>query len=274
MTTLPDLEPDQLGYIAFWNIIEQGGMPKSELDWSDVLSNGNVISHDLYDNGYEINYDDPAWETMTLRLKTDGWVIAYSEVGVDYDGTNAENTSGSGQIDEDNPPNILNNLTQWWKKATDTAHGSYSDPDTLEINRFERAIATARNALSNGGVATYNSEDVGFYDFVHNAEAHTILGRSGHSSDNSMSMDISALPNTVLHAIHAAGSLYTNDNPGYGDVDVNIAGTHVHGDGNAESHYTYDITPFVEVDSTTTIKHIHNDSSSSSLSVMAAWSEE
>lgn len=158
MATLPDLDTANTGFVAFWNAIDQGGV--GSIDPSEALSDNGLAEYTLYDNGFEGQYNlghitSNVAQNVTVRMKTDGWIVAYT------DRTNSFATeSGS-------PPigywDIINDWTD------------YTSASSITQNLLERAINNLRQSLSNSSSMTYNSGDVGLYNYEHSSATNVTL---------------------------------------------------------------------------------------------------
>lgn len=198
MSDLPDLDTSQISFVAYWNAIDDGDV--AAIDPEDMLSNSNIQSHTLYDNGFEAQYKNPQnGRVHTVRAKTDGWIVAYYDRTTEF----VQNT--------DNSPN------GFWDIIGDAA-----SPNSLTQNSLERAINDLSGNLSNAGSINYNPSDVGLYDYQHDATNITVA--SDYCGEESTT---------------TAGLSYTSDTSiksavlfsGAGYVDVNFDGTMVSEDG-------------------------------------------
>lgn len=142
MSTLPDITTSNVGYIAYWNALNHG---VGSINASDVLSDGNIQSYTLYDNGFTAQYSGIT-RTFTVRVKQDGWFVAY------IDRTNQYNAQASSQ--QNGYWDILND---WTNTGTNIS--------TFPNNVLERSIHSLQSQLSNSGSITYNSSDVGLYNY-------------------------------------------------------------------------------------------------------------
>jgi len=144
MADLPNINTSNIGFIAYWSAINDGGV--SSINASEALSDPNIQSYTLYDNGWEAVYSSTTGRNITVRVKQDGWFVAY------IDRTNTFTQSASSK------PNgyydIINNWTN-----------SGSNISAFPVNTLERAIHSLQGGLSNSGSITYNSSDVGLYNY-------------------------------------------------------------------------------------------------------------
>jgi hypothetical protein len=146
MSNLPDLNTDDIGYIQYWNAIDQGNV--SEIDPVETTSYSEVVDYTLYDNGLEGTVNLVTGATATFRVKNDGWVIVYGPS--ETDDTINQNVEGSevrGRWD------IIND----WSDTSTTG--------SLVQSSYERAINGLAQEFSNWNSMDYSSSEVGIYDY-------------------------------------------------------------------------------------------------------------
>jgi hypothetical protein len=187
MGTLPDLDTGNISYISYWNAIDQGGV--GSIDPEEALSNGNIQSYTLYDNGYTLKFQSTTGRTIDMRIKTDGWIVAHIDRSNDY--IQSTNSKPRGRWD------IIND----WTNGRD---------GTITNNSLERAIRSLAGSLDNFGSMTYNSADVGLYNYEYpDSQATTFadisLSTSG-SSAGPVSGGLSYTSTTTIYAADAVGS--------------------------------------------------------------------
>lgn len=200
MSTLPSLNTDAAGQTAFYNLIEQGGMPEVSMTWSEVLDNGSVNSYSVYDNGVILKYDDNVFGELTIRCKTDGWVVAYTP----WDGSEPGDYSFGGA------PALL---------TVDYSGNSHSI-STADNNRLVQAIQDISSDLSDWNLVSFNPSDVGLYDFTFGADAVSFFDgfepiSDGSGSDNSTATNTADLTaseagDTTLHSAQIFANAYVN----------------------------------------------------------------
>jgi hypothetical protein len=80
MATLPDLPTSNISLVAFWNAANNGH-DLSALDETELLSAANWVDYTVYDNGVQGTFElyPVAPQRVTVRYKSDGWVIAWVE---------------------------------------------------------------------------------------------------------------------------------------------------------------------------------------------------
>jgi len=145
---LPDLEPTDIGIIAFWNALDHWlGTGEKSIDPIDCAS--VLDSYDVYDNGIQ------GWKALgsgrhiNARVKSDGWMIAW------IDRTNSfaypsKSTDNFGATAHKGYYDIL------WNWITG---GNISSTKTT----LSHLISLLYNALSNKDDFGYVDEDVGHY---------------------------------------------------------------------------------------------------------------
>lgn len=206
MSTLPDITTSGVGYIAYWNAINDGGV--GSITASDALTDGNIQSYTLYDNGFTAQYTTPnVGRTITVRVKQDGWFVAY------MDRTNQFVQNASTK------PNGYYDLVDNW---TDNSN----EVNAFPINSLERSINSLQSNLSNSGSITYNSSDVGLYNYQYSsATTSTMFGTHRSTTVNFTSGLIYTSGTTVLYAAAT----------GKGNNNIKFEGTVIQSNGNPSS---------------------------------------
>ena len=165
MSDLPDIDTDDVSFIAFYNAIEQGGA--SEIEPEQVLD--QLESYTTYDNGFEGTYEigrSTYPQVLTVRMKTDGWVVAYLDREENYN-QNIQPGVENAELLVRGPWNVID----WLNKSA-----------SLEENTLAKTINSLCDNLDNSDEITFFYEDVGLYNYAYeNAEAVTVMGLSGSS---------------------------------------------------------------------------------------------
>jgi len=163
MTTLPDLNTANVGYIAYWNAINDGQV--GSINVSDTLSNSNITQYTLYDNGWVGRYRCPTGRVLSARVKQDGWFIVYT------DRTNSFTTHTGSK-----PVGYWDIVNDWSAQDGST--------QTMTNNSFERSIHSLQSNLSNSGTITYNPTDVKLYNYQYpNAGTSSIMSVQDNKHD-------------------------------------------------------------------------------------------
>lgn len=248
--SLPPLDPDGAGSAAFYNVISQAGLTQSSLTWSDVVNNGSVSAYDTYNNGVVLEYGNG----LTVRCKTDGWVVA-------YDGWTG---GANGRYDS------LFSLID--------GRASDETPSTVTDNRLANAIYDVITDLSDWNLAEeFNYSDVGLYSFTTTADAisqfveEVSVGNGEGGSDNATRV-VEQLPGTQVYAAHAGGFVHGNR------AKLFVEGEQVASETNGGGTYgaVLDVATSLATDGTVEVRGKCTDGYSSAKvfpTAMFAWSE-
>ena len=212
MPDLPDLPTNNISFIAYFNAIDDGGA--SSIDPETALTNPNINSYTIYDNGIQIDsYDGIGHHDFKARIKTDGWILAWFEAG-------AEQSSGDGS---DFPKGWYDIVGEWVREVND----SISLPST---NPLYDGIESLANSLDSSTVITYSTGKTGLY-FYENEDVRAVtimanIQNSGNSSTKTGTFSYTS--DTTIHEAFLVASLeasgYLNfvrmDSPIYGSPEV------------------------------------------------------
>lgn len=228
MAELPDIDTDEVSFIAYWNAIEQGDVPSDDWDATEVTSYGDVSGHSTYDNGVEGSLNFGNSRSGNFRAKSDGWLV------VTLDDT--EEVS-KGQTNRLNGPwDICKNI----QEATHNVYNSdnYDPPlATLDDNYLKDHIEglwdnTSASDLTNSSMDT---SDIGYYSYLRdNATNITLLSEqidAAHESDmdrsyfesNSSTMEYESDDTIHAHVVIGAASIYKR-NLDYYHTKVSVGG--------------------------------------------------
>lgn len=198
MADLPDIDVSEVGWIAYYNVIDQGGA--ADIDPEDVLSSNFVNSYEIYDNGVK-GTGSQGGRTVHWRAKNDGWLVAYFKYEEYYDGPSLGSPSTiRGPWD----------LDQTWTNTGQTT--------TIENNALERSIASLYSNLSNSGNIDYFARDVGLYHYQYTAP-NTITMFSMTTSGYDLTGSFLYTQGTDIHLLSAAGYGWDSGADGYFRVD-------------------------------------------------------
>lgn len=157
MAELPDLDTTQVGFMAYWNAIDSGGV--GSIDAEEALTDGNITSYTLYDNGFTAEYGqtsgntssdgiDNNFRSLNVRVKNDGWIVAYIDPSL---------TLGVP-------------ATGWFDFIVDTQRdvmdAARENNFTISPDILSQAVERLASNLSNYGSMTFNYSDVGFYSYL------------------------------------------------------------------------------------------------------------
>jgi len=192
MSDLPDLNTSQISWIAYYNIVDQGDL-SVDFDISEIASSSRVNSQTLYDNGIEGDYNPVTGDTIRFRGKQDGWIIAWMD------------QSGSDTSRTDSPPQGPWDIANQWSDSN-TATGGFTQ------NTLERAISDLQSQLSVSDGITYNSADVGLFNYLQpNATTATLLSEEvleGESGDPSTGLTYTDGTTISQHWVYGQVSIY------------------------------------------------------------------
>lgn len=79
MSELAALDTAQISFIAYWNVIEDGGMDPADFDPRDTIE--AMETHEVFDNGVDgtigLTYRRVSTRFTNCRVKDDGWIIVW-----------------------------------------------------------------------------------------------------------------------------------------------------------------------------------------------------
>lgn len=152
---LPDINTDEVGWIAFWNHLDNGASNINPQTAGSALD-----GYDEYSNGIEgyktVTYQWKTDRQVRARVKDDGWLVVWfdraEQENLDQ-GKNADNVDGPWDI-----------FTDW----------SYGDRDNEMLNGWDGSgdnalldlLANLHSALDTSGGATFSRGDVGHYHYL------------------------------------------------------------------------------------------------------------
>lgn len=197
MATLPDLDTSTTSFVAYWNALNHG---VNDINPDDVLTDNNVQSYTLYDNGVIVQYAGANGRTFPVRVKEDGWFVAY------IDRTEEANT---GQ--NDSPPRGPWDVINGWT--------SYNSTGSITQNALERAINDLQASLGNSDNITYSTADVSLYNYEYtSATTVSMLGdaysENGNDRTTTHTARFSYTSSTTLEWAFSTGAAYFNASGG------------------------------------------------------------
>lgn len=165
MSDLPDLDTDEISFIGFWNAIDDGGVDSIEPE--DCLDNDNLQEYTLYDNGwdgkYEFDYHEGGPREFDVRVKSDGWFIAYLDRTENY------------SIKDERP-----NINGPWDIIYDWTG---STNENLDRNVLTEIIDSLRSDQDNSGDMSFAHQDVGLYEYSREDYDGWALFASGYDEE-------------------------------------------------------------------------------------------
>lgn len=185
MATMPDLNLNEVGVMAYWNIEDAGEDPET-VNWGEMAS--AFDEYTIYDNGIigtMENYDGTDNDFIT-RAKSDGWVVTY--VG---DSLSEESHVG----------------------AWDWLRFRQSEGDQLatvaEDSNLHNAMQAATTELSES--PTILAEDIKYYSPLHSpATACSYAGVLGTSSDDEDWIEFTVTDNVTIEAAYFVAGRYVS----------------------------------------------------------------
>jgi len=213
MANLPDLNPAEIGIIAFWNALDHWkGTGVQSIDPTDCI--GVFSSYDVYDNGIE-GYIDPkakGWggsgRHINVRVKSDGWMVAWIDRTNTYGFPNKE----VGDFGENGHKGYYDILWDWLPYNTNIS----STHTTLSY-----IINQLYNALSNKANFTFAVADVGHYCYEYpDANVITLMDKYIPPSSSGRWGYVQYTTGTTLYYAAVCGTVHNWK-------EVKFAGHHV-----------------------------------------------
>ncbi|MCU4926646.1 hypothetical protein OB905_11745 [Halobacteria archaeon AArc-dxtr1] len=159
---LPDLDTDPIGWIAYWNALDDG--EATEIDAPRIANEvGGLSGFNSAANGFDGEYTlSRAWSdsvTIYVRVKTDGWILAWFD-----------NDENFGR-DPSQPRGLPDVFGDW--------SDPYNEPDLVE-NGLSQVIEEIAEEIDD---AEFSHEDVGLYNYQFpDANGVTHLTATGDAS--------------------------------------------------------------------------------------------
>lgn len=153
MSDLPDLDTSEISFVAWYNVIDDGGL--DSLDPENLISHPDIKEYTLYDNGWEGVFEMENGRDADVRAKSDGYIVAYLDRSESY-GQDVDRSDITG------PWDVLNDWTD-----------SYNLTNELGENELANSIHSLIGELDNSDdIPSYGdfgswSEDAGLYDYSH-----------------------------------------------------------------------------------------------------------
>jgi hypothetical protein len=241
MADLPDLDTNEIGYLAYWNAVEDGGV--NTIEPEEALTDNQVSEYTIYDNGWEGTYVlDQAGRHSSAdnrrakaRVKNDGWIVVYMDRTEDY------------QTDASYPIHGHWDVVRRWTDGYGYRSSTSDQPDLYD-NQLATSLESLVNNLENSDSISYDTSAVGLYNFEYSeAEATTAL-TVGSDSTVSPSFTYTSGTDLLWTAVFASRDTNFGNTPeasfegvtilesqdGYGAIDPVARGLIP----NAETEYT------------------------------------
>jgi len=188
---LPDINTDNVSWIAFWNHLDNGA---SSITPSDATS--AMDSSDSYSNGVEgiitVSFSNISNLDIAVRVKDDGWIIAWLDRTENYYSNNSLLNAKHGQQDI-------------FGDHSGSPKGGANDIRTQFQTILERRVKELRDALSNSGASTYNASDVSHYNYLHPNATNIDFGYAANSNAT-QDADVSPSASTTIYGGVSYGS--------------------------------------------------------------------
>jgi hypothetical protein len=213
MAELSDLKPDQdpkVGWIAYYNVVDNTDVTESDLTDGTVEENGDgpaeietMISQnneniDYYNNGVIVTYEGPT-RIVTIRFKTDGWITAHMDRSKSY----ATEQSDYSSIDG------VHDIVHWNDDVTTSGSNTDASESSLVTNTLERSIKTALEQMSIHDTkisSPYDPNDVKLYNYEFDTNNATLLSDAKIGIGNTYSYDFQYTDATQVQHVAIAGS--------------------------------------------------------------------
>lgn len=257
--TMPNLNTEEAAFAAFFNVIEQGGLPPEDVTWGDVTDNSNVQWVDSYSNGVILGYSNGPFGNTRVRCKTDGWCVAYNN----WDGSVNEST-GSG-----NRLKGIHELTPMYTGSWGDWYANIDGPP--EQNRFAQAVSDIAHSLSSSGAMSFSYSDVGFYDFLDGSDSLSVFFNSQDDAQTGTeTRTVNVLSGTTVERNHTGftGQKKLSDYTMYGKVDGITAFN-----GDTQDYGLYDTTNLLSDDGQLNVTIESADGAGVGAAVATTWSE-
>lgn len=79
MADMPDLDPENVSWIAWWNLMDHSDPIPDSINPEDTLSAYSFESTEYYDNGIVAEWNPEYNQSVYIRVKSDGWFVAYTK---------------------------------------------------------------------------------------------------------------------------------------------------------------------------------------------------
>lgn len=203
MSDLPDINTSNVGFLAFWNALDDGQV--SDIDPDEVTNSGRVSNAVFYDNGLTFDYQIPLQNqdrTVSGRCKEDGWLVIYMDRTLEIDrNVNYTNTLPQGPYD------LMDN----WQQV-DTRDNQDEPNSSVITNNLARGINHLQGQFSNSANISFNYSDVGLYNYNHTGATTTTCFSVATWGGTGGTFEFSYTASTDLYEVLATGACTSDDN--------------------------------------------------------------
>lgn len=216
MADLPDLNKSNVGWIAYYNVVDNTDLSQSDLTDGTIQENGDgpaetetMISDqndeniDFYDNGVIVTYNGRT-RTVTVRFKTDGWITAHMD---------RNRSQGTKQESSPDSLNGVADIVDWKDNVAWRSDITNASESSLVNNTLERAINTALNQMSNYSVDIkdkYDPNDVELYNYEFDTNNATVLSDARTGGENTYTFEFQYTDSTEVQHVSVAVSHSAN----------------------------------------------------------------
>lgn len=154
MAEMPDLDTNEAGFTAYYNILDNNP-DVGTMDADSALDYGSLQSYTLYDNGWTGTAASEIESDWNIRLKNDGWLVLWLDRRSQGFGTHQSDKSGffgRGAIAK-------------WHDRTSPTNNKIAD----HINGITSALDSSADIFYNGGDESWwdyeftNATEMGVY---------------------------------------------------------------------------------------------------------------
>lgn len=235
MSTTPDLDPSNIGYIAYWNVYDDGAVSSFNID--EALTANNIVSKTLYDNGVQGKLETNGNREANFKIKTDGWFIVWFD-GSKNTGQNGSYTNLRGRWD-------ISDV--WWRRKN---HGD------LIKNALAKEIKQLQSNLSI--TTTFNFGDVSLYNYAHEEATNATLlcawGETYSYNDGTTTAGFVPSQSTSLVAVDQIFTVHKEGDHVWGDSWGEFNGNELMRTSGAGVYFTADVTGMTNVGENNIVK--------------------
>lgn len=214
---LPDLNKQNVGWIAYYNVIDNTDVTQSDLtdgtkqqegddgpaEIESMISDRNNENIDYYDNGVVVKYVGLA-RLVTIRFKTDGWITAH----MDRNRSHARNQRSPDGL------NGVADIVDWKDDVSYNSTRRDASESSLVNNTLERAINTALKQMSNYDADIkdkYDPNDFKLYNYEFETNNATLLSDAKVSKNDVYTYEFQYTDATEVQHVSVAVAHATDD---------------------------------------------------------------